>query len=426
MESGHTGWFNTKAMEAAGVDKTFKDTPEEFFSRTEDGDLAGVAYEGAMNPFLDALPLFDTRVKKIGFTRLMDEALSKGVTAFGDAYVFEEDLRAYYELAFEGKIRQHFALYLKGNLGTAELTSIATLKKWRELYPLPVTFGVKLGMGGALESRSEALVDGYAPESKATVEDSALPGDQVDETQENTGGNARPVIPAKEFAEYMTKLDAAGFQVKVHAIGDGAVRATIDGFEDVIKANGNNRLRHHIDHASLVHPDDFQRLVDLDISVTIWPVLNAPVKYNLDNIKPVLKSETWKRMYANRERCDAGIRLVNHTDAPAAVLWPWWGMEAAITRAIPGKPEAGKLGEEHALTLKEVIKAYTINVAWSLHYDKVTGSLEEGKFADMIILNHNLFEIPVTDIHKTEVQQTIFKGLVVYDANAKLGDSPQK
>ena len=324
-ESGHTGWFNTKAMEAAGVNKNFNDTPEEFFSRTEDGNLAGVAYEGAMNPFLDALPPFDTRVKKIGFTRLMDEALSKGITAFGDGYVFEQDLRAYHELYFEGKIRQHVVLYLKGNLGTAQLTPIETLEEWWSRYKLPGRKAVKLGMGGALESRSEALVDGYAPESKATVEESIIPGDQVDETPENSGGNARPVIPAEQFAAYVAKLDKAGFQVKVHAIGDGAVRATVDGYEKVIKANGNNRHRHHIDHCSLVHPDDFQRLVDNDISITLWSVLNAPVKYNLNNIKPVLKPETWKRMYANRERVDAGVRLVQHTDAPAAVLWPWWG-----------------------------------------------------------------------------------------------------
>jgi predicted amidohydrolase YtcJ len=120
-------------------------------------------------------------------------------------------------------------------------------------------------------------------------------------------------------------------------------------------------------------------------------------------------------MYANRERLDAGIRLVNHTDAPAATMWPWFGMEATITRQFPGKPDRGTMGEEHALTLEELIEAYTINVAWSLHYDEVTGSIEEGKFADMIILNHDLFEIPATDIHKTEVQKTIFKGEVVYE-----------
>jgi predicted amidohydrolase YtcJ len=212
----------------------------------------------------------------------------------------------------------------------------------------------------------------------------------------------------------MRQLDGAGFQVMVHAIGDGTVRATLDGFEAVIAANGNNRLRHRIDHCSLIHPDDFQRFVDLDVSCTIWPPLNAPLGYNVNGIKPMLKPQTWKRMYADRERWDAGIRLVHHTDAPAATLWPWWGMEASITRGFPGKPEKGTMNPQNALTLEELIQAYTINAAWSLHLDDVTGSIEEGKYADMIVLNHNLFEIPETDIHKTEIQKTIFKGEVVY------------
>jgi predicted amidohydrolase YtcJ len=89
-------------------------------------------------------------------------------------------------------------------------------------------------------------------------------------------------------------------------------------------------------------------------------------------------------------------------------------MEASITRQFPGKPEKGTMGKEHALTLEELIQAYTINVAWSLHYEDVTGSIKAGKSADMIVLNHNLFEIAVTDIHKTEVERTIFQGEVVY------------
>ena len=120
-------------------------------------------------------------------------------------------------------------------------------------------------------------------------------------------------------------------------------------------------------------------------------------------------------MYANRERIDAGMRLANHTDAPAATMWPWFGMEASITRGFPGKPEKGKMGEDHAITLEEIIDIYTMGSAWTLRIDDVTGSIETGKWADMIILNHNLFEIPVTDIHKTEVQKTLFKGEVVYE-----------
>ena len=405
---GHTAWFNTAAMEAAGVTRDVEDTPEVFFGRTEDGDLSGMAYEGALNFFFDAMPPFDTELRKIAFMNLLDEATAKGITAVGDAYVFEPDLQAYEDLHQEGRIKQHIVLYLGGNLGTPELTPVETLEEWWNGYDLPGTKGVKLGMGGSLESISEALVDGYAPESEPA--DGPLPGD--DAVPER---NARPIIAAEEFAAYMAELDAAGFQAKVHAIGDGAVRATLDGYERVITANGNNRLRHHIDHCSLIHPDDFQRFVDLDVSCTIWPPLNAPVAYNTGNIEPVLKPETWARMYSNRERLDAGIRLVNHTDAPAATLWPWWGMEAAATRRTPGDPASEPMGAEHALTVEELIEAYTINVAWSLHLEEETGSIEVGKSADMIVLNHNLLEIPTTDIHRTEVQRTIFRGEVVYE-----------
>jgi len=393
-ETGHNAWFNSKALELVGIDKSFKDTPDEFFSRTSEGDLAGVAYEGAMNPFLNLVnATFDTELQKIGFMRLLDEASSKGITAFGDGYTFEEDLQAWQELHLEGKLNAHAVLYLKGNLGTAELTPVEELLRWRKEYDLPGPPAVKLAMGGAVESYSEALIDGYLDETKS----------------------AQPIIPADAFADYMQQLDDAGFQLMVHAIGDGAVRATLDGYEKVIKKRGNNDLRHHIDHCTLIHPDDFHRFVELDISCSIWPPLNAPIAYNTEAVLPVLKPETRKRVYDNRNRQDAGMRQHNHTDAPAAVLWPWWGMEASATRGFPGKPELGKLNKDQALTVEELIKIYTINSAWAMSLDKVTGSIEVGKSADMILLNHNLLEIPLTDIHKTEVQGTMFKGKVVYN-----------
>ena len=412
---GHTAWFNTLAMEAAGVSKETEDTPESFYSRTKDGDIEGLAYEGGLNPFLDAMPPFDTELRKIAFLKLLDEASSKGITAAGDAYVFEHDLQAYQELKHEGKLNQHMVLYLKGNLGTAELTPVAELLEWWNGYDLPGHKAVKIGMDGSIESISAPLVDGFADSGVPEVE-SPLPGDQLPADEASADTNVQPIVPAEEFADYIAELDAAGFQVMVHAIGDGTVRATLDGFESVIKANGNNRLHHHVDHCSLIHPDDFQRFVDLDVSCTIWPPLNAPVGYNVGNIKPVIKPETWARMYDNRNRWDAGMRLVNHTDAPAAVLWPWWGMEATVTRGIPGKPDVPKMSPDQALTVAETIEAYTINAAWSLLLDDVTGSIEEGKFADFIILNHNLFDIPETEIHKTEVQKTIFKGEAVYQS----------
>ena len=392
---GHTAWFNTAAMEAAGITRDFVDAPETFFGRTEDGDISGMAYEGALNPFYEAMPPFDNELRKVAFMKLLDEATSKGITAVGDAYVFEPDLQPYEELMQEGRINQHIVLYLGGNLGTAELTPVEELLEWWNSHDLPGHKAVKLGMGGSIESYSEPLIDGFVDPEKT----------------------ARAFVPPDVFADYIAQLDEAGFQVKVHAIGDQTVRETLDGYEAVIKANGNNRLRHHIDHCSLIHPDDFQRFVDLDVSCTIWPPLNAPVAYNTGNIKPVLKPETWARMYSNRDRLDAGMRLVNHTDAPAATLWPWWGMEASVTRGVPGKPDMPKMSPEQAITVAEAIETYTINVAWSLLLEEETGSIEANKWADMIVLNHNLLEIPVTDLHKTQVQKTIHKGEVVYEGD---------
>ena len=89
-------------------------------------------------------------------------------------------------------------------------------------------------------------------------------------------------------------------------------------------------------------------------------------------------------------------------------------LEATVTRGIPGKPDVPKMSPDQALTVTEAIEAYTINTAWSLMVDDVTGSIETGKWADMIVLNHNLLEIPKTEIHETEVRRTVFKGQVVY------------
>lgn len=408
---GHQIWFNTLAMEAAGVDKSFVDNPPEaFFDRTADGDLKGVANEGAANPFIDVLPQMDTETRKIAIMRLLDEATSKGITMFGDAYVFEHDLEPYEQLNREGRINQHAVLYLKGNLGTAELTPVEELERWWDAHDLPGTKGVKLGMGGSLESISEALIDGYVPDPNA--KDGINPLDDF-----VTDRNSNPIIPADVFADYMKQLDEAGFQVIVHAIGDGTVRATLDGFEAAIQSNGGNTKRHRIDHCSLVSKKDYPRFVELDVPCTIWPPLNAPGDYNLGAIKPVLKAMTWRRMYANHAMWEAGIRLANHSDGPAAPLWPWWGMEASITRGNPDRPDLGKMGGEHALTVAELVKAYTINAAWSLRVDDVTGSIETGKQADMILLDRNLFEIPVTEISGVKVLKTVFGGEVVYQTD---------
>jgi predicted amidohydrolase YtcJ len=188
----------------------------------------------------------------------------------------------------------------------------------------------------------------------------------------------------------------------------------IDAIEAGVAANGGNANRHHIDHNSHVKPVDMDRAAELGIPMSIWAVLNAPVAYNMDIVRPMLSDAQWARAYPNREMMDAGVHLANHTDAPQANMWPWFGMEASVTRGYPGKPDVAPMGPDQALTLEETIRVHTLNGAWTLRLDEETGSIEPGKSADMIVLNHNLLEIPTTDIHKTEVLTTLFQGRPVY------------
>jgi predicted amidohydrolase YtcJ len=391
-ESGHFGWGNSKAFELVGIDENTPDTPEGFFSRTEDGMPAGQIFEAAMNPFEEVILPLAPEVSQLAKLRLLNDATRLGITATGDAYVFERDLADWQKFKKEGKLKLHVRLYMQGNFGTAELNPVNEILRFYREYDLPGEPGVKMSMGGALESRTEVMLnDAYF----------------VD------GSDIQPIIPADAFSAYMKELDAAGIQAKVHAIGDGTVRATIDGFLEAINGRGSNELRHHVDHCNHIQPEDMVRVSEAEIPCSAWPMLGAPIGF-IVNQAEIIKPEAFRRGSPHRELLDAGVMVANHSDAPQANLWPWWGMEATITRGFPGHPDIEKFNADQAITLEETLRVHTLNGAYVLNLDDITGSIEVGKSSDMIVLNHNLFEIPVTDIHKTEVQKTLFRGEVVY------------
>ena len=392
-ESGHFGFANSRAFELAGVDENTPDTPEAFFSRREDGSPAGQIFEGGMNPFEELILPLAPEIAQMAKLRLLDDATRSGITATGDAYVFAHDLSDWQQFKQHGRLNLHTRLYIQGNFGTGVINTPASeVLRYYEEYDLPGPPGVKMSMGGALESRTEVMLnDAY-----------------ID------GSDAKPLIDPDDFAAYMKELDDAGIQAKVHAIGDGSVRATIDGFMAAIDERGSNELRHHIDHCNYIDPADVARVVENEIPCSAWPMLSAPIDFITAQAE-IIKPEAYRKGMPLRMMLDAGIMAANHSDAPQANLWPWWGMEATITRGFPGHPEIEKFNADQAITVEETIKVHTLNGAYVMSLDDVTGSIEEGKYADMIILNHNLLEIPATDIHKTEVQKTIFKGEVVYE-----------
>ena len=390
-ETGHFGIANTRAFEMLGIDENTPDTDLGFYSRTEDGKPAGQLFEEAMNPFEDAILPLDPETAQEAKMRLLKEATRLGITATGDAYVFERDLADWQKFKQNGQLKLHVRLYMMGNIGNANLTPAERIAGYYQQYDLPGEPGAKMSLGGALESRTENFVG----------------GGYLD------GSNAPFLIPPDKFAAYMRELDAAGIQAKVHAIGDGAVRATIDGYLMAIERRGGNELRHHIDHCNYMQPDDMVRAAENDIPCSAWPMLSAPIGFITAQAE-IIEEDIYRRGMPLRDKLDAGVLAANHSDAPQANLWPWWGLEAVVTRGFPGHPELGKFNEDQAVTLEEAIAVHTINGAYVMKLDDVTGSIEPGKYADMIVLNHNLFEIPETEIHKAQVERTLFKGEVVY------------
>jgi predicted amidohydrolase YtcJ len=322
----------------------------------------------------------------------LNNATAKGITAIADAYVFERDLDDWQEFKQQGKLDLHTKLFFKGNLGDAVLTPPSEILGYYENYDLPGEPGVKMAMGGMLESRTSAMLnDGYLDGSQAPL-----------------------LIPPAEFAAYMKALDEAGIQVKVHAVGDGSIRATMEGFIAGFEKRGSNELRHHIDHCMYPNADDMKIMAEKGIPCSAWPVISAPVGFVMAHAG-IIKPEAFAQVTPTRDLIDSGVLAANHTDAPQANLWPWFGMEASITRKFPGEPEIEPLNVNQAITLEESIIVHTINGAKVLLLNDVTGSIEEGKSADMIVLNHNLFDIPVTEIHETQVLTTVFKGEVVHN-----------
>jgi len=227
------------------------------------------------------------------------------------------------------------------------------------------------------------------------------------------------MVEPEFLKEVVTAIDAADFQVHFHAIGDGAVRQSLDAVEESIYENGRLGNRHHISHLQLIHPDDFSRFVELDVVANFQPLWAYKDVYIEDLTAPFLGDERMKFMYPIKSIQNAGGKIAFGSDWFVSTPNPFHQMETAITR----QGATGELNEplllEESIDLKTAIDAFTINAAYVNKLETQTGSLEVGKLADLVVLDRNLFEIEVHDISETNALLTLFEGQVVH---GELGD----
>jgi predicted amidohydrolase YtcJ len=211
-----------------------------------------------------------------------------------------------------------------------------------------------------------------------------------------------------------TRLDAEGFQLHFHAVGDAAVRQALDAIEVAVETNGPRDRRHQVAHLVLIDPADLLRFARLGV-VADFQALWAKAGKDRDEDVALLGAERARRLIQIRSILGSGARVVLGSDWQSESMDPLYGIQVAVTRQPVGAQAEPWLPEER-ISLEDALAAYTINGAWLARQENETGSIEVGKAADLVGLSDNLFDIDAREIANTTVEITMIGGEVVYEA----------
>jgi predicted amidohydrolase YtcJ len=395
---GHSAWANTKALEIAGITKDTPDPPDGRIDRDpKTGEAIGSLQEGAADLVAAKIPppVDAKRDEALRYSiRLLN---GYGITTVQDAHVEPQELKAYRRADDSGELslRVVASLWWEREQG---LEQIDELKRLRDEYTRGrIDAGtVKIMQDGVMENYTAVVLEPYL-----------LP-DRPDE-------RGIPMVDPERLKEAVTRLDAEGFQVHFHAIGDGAIRQSLDAVEAARRANGNSGQRHHISHLELIHQDDVPRFRELGVVANFQPLWAFADTYITDLTIPFIGAERSEWLYPIGSVYRSGAVVAFGSDWSVSTANPFQQIEVAVTRAAPiADQEVSPFLPEQRIDLPAAIAAFTINAAFVNRLDDRTGSIEVGKSADLAVLDRNLFDIPVSEISDTQVLVTLFEGKAVH------------
>ncbi|WP_171124834.1 MULTISPECIES: amidohydrolase [unclassified Ruegeria] len=246
----------------------------------------------------------------------------------------------------------------------------------------------------------------------------------VDPYSDKPDVQVAPIIPYDTLNETVKRADAKGLDVFCHCHGDLAVRKMLDAIELAIEENPERDRHNVISHAMLIHPEDYGRFKELGVVVDLqahWGTLD-PFLVNVTKVR--LGEERLNRYIAIKTMMDNDATVSISSDWPAttyfAAVEPLTIIQMAVTRRLPGQPEMEQLGGAEAMVpLADALRAYTLDSAAGIGIDNMVGSLEEGKLADLIVLDQNPFDVAPEDISKINVLYTVMNGRLVHEARVE-------
>ena len=405
---GHGAWVNSKALEIAGIDRNTPDPSDGRIERDASGEPSGTLHEGAMRLVERWMPKLDRGDVERGLLEGQRYLHSLGITAWQDAIVGSDqwgDTQGIYtDTSLRGDLTARVvgALWWDHDKDEEQIEGLIEARKQASAGRFNAT-SVKIMQDGVLENGTGALIDPY-------LDPCGVAGCTHDK-----GNRGLSFVDPEALKGYVTRLDAEGFQVHFHAIGDRAVREALDAIEAARRANGSNDNRHHIAHIQVVHPEDLPRFAALDVVANCQPLWAANDAQMVDLTLPFLGPErsAWQYPFESLRR--SGARLAFGSDWSVSSPDPLLEMDIAVNRSEPDDPEP--LLPQERVSLEDAIGAFTMGSAYVNHLDDVTGSIEVGKYADLAVIDRDLFSPDLQRVSEAEVVLTMVEGEVEYSAD---------
>ena len=396
---GHGAWANSRALDEAGIDAATADPPDGRIEREADGTPAGTLQEGAMGLVGRVVPPDTVSDYEQGLRVAQDYLLSLGITAWQDADVTPQTEQAYRSMAEGGELiaRVVGALWWERSAGEDQIDE---LLRRRDLGPAgrfrPTS--VKMMLDGVAENFTASMLEPYLGKDGQT-----------------TANRGIDFIDPDLLPRFVTRLDAEGFQVHFHAIGDRAVRNALDAVEAARRTNGWTDSRHHISHIQVIAPEDLPRFRRLGVVANGQPYWACYEGYQTELTIPFFGSERAARQYPFRSLLRHGSTLAFGSDWSVSTPNPLLEIETAVRRVSPGNRLERPFFPEERVSLSDAVAAFTAGSAFVNHLDRETGSIEVGKSADLVVLDRNIFDPEAGPIGDARVDLTIIDGETVYE-----------
>jgi predicted amidohydrolase YtcJ len=389
---GHAAWLNRKALEVCGITRDTPDPEGGRVVRDGHGEPTGVLVDNAKELATAKMPDPSPEELDHRMRAAVDDLIRFGLVGVGDAGTTADELASLERLAARGELPLRVYSMLDG-----EQPSLLS----RFLAAGPSVLGggrivvrsVKMYADGALGSRGAALLEPY---------------------DDDPGNRGLLVTPPDSLYSVARRALAAGFQMCTHAIGDGGNRVTLDAYERALRevegaVASDHRFR--IEHCQVVNNDDFARFEELGVIPSMQPTHATSDMYWAEKrIGPerILGAYAWRRFL------DAGNPLPLGSDFPVESANPLLGIYAAVTRTdAEGWPEGGWYPDQR-LTVEEAVRGFTASAAYAEFAEDVRGTIEPGKYADLVVLDRDIFTCDPREIREAKVVLTMVGGEVVY------------